>query len=215
VSRAIKTVAHRNIWSNQDSSLSKDVSRLPGKSKWNWSAAYQKCLDLIDSEPQVIRSSKLSGWNKKQQITKIVRMEQKTADYRNCQDGTKDSMSSKLSGKRTGQQVIEIISIKQKTAGYWQSQDSYQVGSWSKMSRVIKTVAHQNVKSEYRTASHLESQEETQNTAAYRKCQNRRSQPFVKDTRTATHQRCQQVIEKVRTKHRAQQLIKMSGVITS
>jgi hypothetical protein len=126
-----------------------------------------------------------------QQLIENVWIDQKSSAHRGYRNGTQNSSLSKLSGWDKRQQVTSKVTIHIKSAA-------------NRKCRVIKTVAHQKVGSEYRTASHLESQEETQNTAAYRKYHNRKSQQSVADTRTATHQRGQHVTEKVRTKQKTQ-----------
>jgi hypothetical protein len=126
-----------------------------------------------------------------QQLIKNVWIDQKSSAHRGYRNGTQNSSLSKLSGWDKRQQITGKVRIHIKLAA-------------DRKCRVIKTNAHRKVRSEYRTASHLESQEETQNTAAYRKCQNRRSQQSVADTRTATHQRGQEITEKVGTKQKTQ-----------
>jgi hypothetical protein len=126
-----------------------------------------------------------------QQPIKNVWIDQKSSAHQGYRNGTQNSSLSKLSGWDKRQQITSKVRIHTKSAA-------------DRKCRVIKTVAYRKVRSEYKTASHLESQEETQNTAAYRKCQNRKSQQSVADTRTSTHQRGQQVTKKVRTKQKTQ-----------
>jgi hypothetical protein len=119
-----------------------------------------------------------------QQLIENVCIDQKSSAHRGYWNVTQNSSLSKLSGWDKRQQVTGKVTIHIKSAA-------------DRKCRVVKTVAHRKVRSEYRTASHLESQEETQNTAAYRKCQNRRSQQSVSDSskRSAGYRKSQNETE--------------------
>jgi hypothetical protein len=110
----------------------------------------------------------------------------KTVVYPNVRSDNSQQLI-KISGVNTSQQLIEIIKVEHMTADHRESQDSFQDNSLPTISGLDETVAHQkhqDSSSSKMSAGYRESQNETPNTAAYQKCQDRM------ENKSAGHRDC-------------------------